>query len=174
MVVRIRVDEIPEEGLEVEIGQDDAWARDAVRGAVEGAVAGLEVRLQITLIAELVRVSGTAKAVVTRACDRCGGDIRLPLGGTVELLFEPQRHEALHEERITDPSELNLGFFDGRALEMADVLMEQFALWLPERVRCGDAQVTQVGEAWTCALPDQDPGPKLDTHNPFANLRLPE
>ena len=172
--MRIRVEDMPEDGLVVEIDQADGWAVAAVSRALEGDISDLQAELELTRIAELLRVSGTASATAQRRCDRCGGDIRIHLSGAVELLFEPQRLPALAEEHITDPAELDLGFFDGEALDLSDVLMEQFALWLPDRVRCGDRDVTQVGDPWTCTLPAQDPGPALDRQNPFAKLRLPE
>jgi len=172
--VRIRVDEIPEEGLDVDIGQEDAWAVDAVARAAEGTATGLVVELHLMRVAELVRVWGTARADIQTHCDRCGGDVSLPLQGTVELLYEPPRLPELLEEHLTDPSELDIGFFDGQALELADVLMEQFALWRPDVVRCGAPGVTQLGKPWACHVPDQPDGPDLARHNPFANLRLPE
>lgn len=171
---RIRIDELADEGRDVRFGQDDAWALAAATEALEGEVSGLVAALHIERIAEVVRVSGRASASVVRGCDRCGGPVRLDLGGDVELLYEPTPHPALVEDRILDESELDIGFYDGRQLDLVDVLMEQLALWLPVRVRCTDPGVHQVGEAWTCALPDAEEGPDLTRQNPFANLRLPE
>ncbi|MCB9778865.1 MAG: DUF177 domain-containing protein [Alphaproteobacteria bacterium] len=172
--MRIKIDDIPEEGLEFEIEPDDAWAIAAAAAALEGDVVDLGFELQIERIAELVRVHGHFHGAVDRTCDRCGGELRLQVQGPVELLFEPHRHEALHEEHITDPSELDIGFFDGVALDMAEVVSEQLALALPPRLVCGGPGVTQRGGSWTCELPAQDAGPDLSTHKPFANLRLPE
>lgn len=172
--MRIKVDDIPEEGLELSIGTGDAWAATAARQALEGPVDQLELSLQIDRIAELLRVHGHFHARVDRSCDRCGGDVRLTVDGPVELLYEPHRHEALHEEHITDASELDIGFFDGLALDMAEVVSEQLALALPTRVLCDGAHVEQRGGSWACGLPDQEEGPDLSTHKPFANLRLPE
>lgn len=172
--MKLRVEDLPEDGLLVDIDQEDAWAVEAAAVALEGPVTGLQVSVQLDRIAELLRVHGTARATVVRACDRCGGDIRLALSGTVELLFEPLRPATQAEEHITDPTELDLGFFDGKELDLTDVVMEQLALWLPERLRCGDPGVEQVGGPWACTLPQQDPGPPTDRHKPFANLRLPD
>lgn len=172
--MRIKVDEIPEEGLEVHFGQADAWALAAAREALDGEVTDLDAELQLDRIAELVRVHGRARATVARQCDRCGGDIRLALEGPVELIYEPNPHPALTDEVIPDESALDIGYFDGESIDLADVLMEQLALWTPPRIRCGEAGITQVGSPWTCRMPDQDEGPDLGRHKPFANLRLPE
>lgn len=172
--MRIRTDDIPEEGLDVDIDQDDPWAVKAVAGAVEGSVEGLKVELHLMRIAELVRVWGQASARVQTHCDRCGGDVALTVQGQVELLYEPPRLPELLEEHLTDPSELDIGFYDGKCLEMADILMEQFALWRPDSLRCSDRGVSQVGPAWTCRVPEQPELPDLERDNPFANLRLPE
>lgn len=172
--MRIKVDDIPEDGLEIELDAQDAWAMDAAREALEGPVTRLHAQLQVTRIAELVRVSGQASAGVDRDCDRCGGPIHLELGGTVELIYEPPPLAALAEEEIKDAELMDIGWFDGVHLDLADVLMEQLSLWLPARIRCGQAKVSQRGEAWTCRLPEQQPMPELGTHKPFAKLRLPE
>ncbi|MCK6505360.1 DUF177 domain-containing protein [Myxococcota bacterium] len=172
--MKVRIEDIPEDGLLVDIDQEDDWAVQAAAQALEGQVSDLSVSVQLDRIAELLRVHGQARATVVRPCDRCGGDIRLSVSGPVELLFEPHRPATHAEEHITDPTELDLGFFDGKELDLTDVVMEQLALWLPERLRCGDPGVQQVGAPWTCALPAQDPGPPTDRHKPFANLRLPD
>ncbi len=172
--MRIKVDELPEDGRDVQLGQGDAWALSAATQALDGDVSGLAAELHIERIAEVVRVSGTAEASVTRDCDRCGGPVRVLVGGVVELIYEPTPHPALAEDRVLHESELDIGFFDGKQLDLTDVLMEQLALWMPARVRCTDADVEQIGEPWTCSLPDQDEGPDLTRQNPFANLRLPE
>lgn len=172
--MRIKIDQVPEEGLELHLDQGDAWALKAAQEALEGPVRDLRADLHVDLIAEVVRVHGSAQATVRRTCDRCGGEVDLHVGGDVELIYEPTPHPALHDEVITDEAELDIGYFDGKALEIGDVLMEQLALWTPPRVRCGEPGVQQVGEPWECRLPDQEPGPDLTRHNPFANLRLPE
>lgn len=172
--MRIKVDELPEDGLELHLDQGDDWALKAATEALDGPVSELAADLHVHRIAELTRVHGTAHAKVRRTCDRCGGEVDLDLSGDVELLYERPPIQALHEEVVLDESELDIGYFDGRNLEVADVLMEQLALWTPPAVRCGSPGVTQVGAPWECRVADQDEGPDLGRHNPFANLRLPE
>lgn len=172
--MRIKVDDIPDEGLLVHLDQEDDWALAAARDALDGEVADLVADLQLDRIAELVRVHGTAQARVARTCDRCGGDVSLFLSGAVELIYEPQPLPALAEELITDESALDIGWYDGKSIELADVLMEQLALWTPPRIVCGGEGITQIGQPWTCSMPDQPESPDLGTNKPFANLRLPE
>ncbi len=172
--MRIKIDELPEDGVEVEVDGSEPWARKPVEEAVEGPLRHLAANLHVGQIAELVRVSGEAESTSENTCNRCGGTVEIDLGGQVELLYEPTPHHALTDELITDEADLDIGYFDGKALELGDVLGEQFALWLPPAVRCGDPGVRQVGEPWECRLPDQEPGPDLTRHKPFAKLRLPD
>ncbi len=69
--------------------------------------------------------------------------------------------------------ELDVGWFEGPGLDLAAVVSEQLALWLPDVVRCDSPGATRAvpGE---CALPVQDPGPDLKRRNPFAGIVLPE
>lgn len=168
--MNIRVEDIPDEGLIVEIDQEDGWAVRAAAEAVEGEIHDLRVELQLSRIAELLRISGKASARAHVACARCGGDLELALAGPIELLFEPFRPPTVDEEHLTDPAELDLGFFDGVSIELSDVVMEQFALWLPDRVICGLPQVQQRGEPWRCELPRQPEPPGRE--NPFAKIRI--
>lgn len=168
--MNIRVEDIPDEGLIVEIDQEDGWAVQAAAEAVEGEIHDLRVELQLSRIAELLRVSGKASARAHVACARCGGDLELALAGPIELLFEPFRPPTVDEEHLTDPAELDLGFFDGVSIELGDVVMEQFALWLPDRVICGLSQVQQRGGPWRCELPSQPEPPGRE--NPFAKIRI--
>ncbi len=170
--MRIRVDDIPEEGLYVETDDTDTWAFQAASQAIEGPVHELKVVLTLTRIAELLRVSGTASARGGHVCDRCGGDLEISIGGKVELLYEPIGKPDSDEVHLTDPSDLDIGFFDGLALDLTDVIMEQFALWLPDKVVCGGRGVKQVGAAWSCAVAAQPEVPERE--NPFAKLRLPD
>lgn len=170
--MRIRVDDIPDEGLHVEIDNTDDWAFAAAATALEGPVHELQVELTLTRIAELLRVHGTASARAGHRCARCGGDLEISVGGTVELLYEPIGKPESEEVHLTDPADLDVGFFDGQALDLVDVIMEQFALWLPDKVVCGGKGTKQVGEPWKCSVAPQPEVPGRE--NPFAKLRLPD
>lgn len=172
--MRIPVDTIPEEGLVVEADLDTGWASKALSEAVDARPDALELKVKVERLADHVRVSGDAQGSVVRSCDRCGEPVRLHLGGPIDLYYAP---ENLVDEGNIELSadELDIGWFDGEALDLGLVLTEQFALWAPSRVRCGDRGVDQLPGPHPCGLPaEASSGGDVRARSPFAKLRLPE
>jgi uncharacterized metal-binding protein YceD (DUF177 family) len=156
--MRIIVEEIPEEGLEVDFGPGDPWAVEAARGALGGEVLALAGHLQVRRVGPGVLVRGRASATVGHACDRCLRDVRLTVQGPLSLWYEglPERGP---EQASLSADALDVGFLDGGELELGVTLTEFLALEGPAVVRCGDPQVEVVGEG-PCVLagtPDEPP-----------------
>lgn len=172
--MRIQVESIPDEGLEIEAGPADDWARAPAAEALGGELEDLSLELRVERLGDHVRVSGEGRGALVRPCDRCGEPVRLEVGGPIDLYYAP---ESAADEGSAELSadELDIGWFDGEALELRDVLLEQFSLWAPSRVRCKDRGVTQIGAPHPCALPaEASAGGELPRSSPFAKLRLPE
>ncbi len=172
--MRIQVENIPDQGLQVSAGLSEAWAQKAVALALGEDPEELEIAVKVERLGDHVRVSGRASGAAVRSCDRCGEPVRLRVGGPVDLYYGPQ---ALADEGDAELSadELDIGWFDGESLELGDVVTEQFALWAPSRVRCSDRGVEQVSGPHPCALPaSASSGGELRASSPFAKLRLPE
>lgn len=173
--MRIAVDTIPEHGRTVAIGLDAAWSREAAREALDAVPGRLSGSLELHREGDHVHVSGELRSEHEASCDRCLASVRVSLGGELSLEYAPAGSQVLEEDRELEAEELDLGWHEGGAIELSQVLSEQLALWLPARLLCGAEGVQRLSEG-DCALPaqEQDEGPAPGRQRPFANLRLPE
>lgn len=167
--MRLRIDELPAEGLSVELSDDLSWAVSAVSQVLEGSVSTLGGRLRVLPVGQGVSVRGHASAVVLRACDRCLAQLRHHLEGDVDLWFDTVRLEGdtnvnLHQD------ELDVGFLEDGALELGAALGEFFVLEAPTRLLCDDPATERV-EPGPCELPTaaSDGQPRVDPR--FAALK---
>jgi uncharacterized metal-binding protein YceD (DUF177 family) len=149
--LRLRIDELPADGLTVDLDGDLAWAVTAVSQALEGPVRSLEGSLRVLPVGEGVSVRGFASVEVLRGCDRCLTELRHRIEGEVDLWFDSARLEGdtnvnLHED------ELDVGFLDDGVLDLGAALGEFFVLEAPARLRCGDPSAART-EPGPCTLP---------------------
>ena len=173
--MRILAQDLPDDGLAVQAGLDDAWARDAVTLALGEPPTTLAVKLTATRIGGYIRVRGWGEADAALVCDRCGGPIRIHLDGPVDLYYAPMSPAIVAEPAELQADDLDIGWYDGESLELGDVVAEQFALLAPDRIRCTDPGVEQVDGPHPCELPAAaTEGPDLKPASPFAGLQLPK
>lgn len=171
--MRIDIDAVPPRGRPIEADTESPWAVQATERALDAAPTTLSLAVSVYRVDGGARVRGTGLAEVVRTCDRCGGDVTLRLEGDVDLRYVPHGHTGPDGVELA-VDELDVGWFDGHSLDLADVWSEQLALWLPEVVRCDTAGATPAEPSRPCRLPVQDPGPDLTRRNPFAGIVLPE
>jgi uncharacterized metal-binding protein YceD (DUF177 family) len=174
--MRITVEHIPDDGLDVTASMSDPWAREAAGQSLEGEPQSVELSVHVDRVAgsPTLRVRGEAAVVVARDCDRCGAPLKLEVSGPVDLYYHPPELAPEEDNESLHSDELDIGWYDGITLEMDAVFSEQLALWLPERVRCTDPGVEPSIDPVECQLPEGDREVDLDTHRPFAGLKLPE
>ena len=86
------------------------------------------------LLAE-VRVSGHLSVSMEADCDRCLEPAACPIEGDFELYYRPVT-EGLGEEKVLDPGEVEMGFYEGDGVELNDVLREYVLLSLPMQKLC--------------------------------------
>ena len=182
--MKIRIDNLPDEGLDLSVDLAEPWAADAARASLDQDPESLHADLNIAKVGGYIRVTGQGQAALLRSCDRCGADLRLRIGGPVDLYYSPPPTDDIGDIVALSRDDLDVGFFDGVALDLADVVGEQLALWMPSRVACGDRRVDQVDPEHPCELPagvlpagsvhDKDQTDEPSKVSPFAGLRLPE
>ncbi|MEO7649226.1 MAG: DUF177 domain-containing protein [Bryobacteraceae bacterium] len=84
-----------------------------------------------------VRVTGRYSVMMEAECDRCLAPARCSLNETVDLFYQPasQAAEAAEEDEI-DEGAVEIAFYEGLGMELADVLKEQILLALPMQRVC--------------------------------------
>jgi uncharacterized metal-binding protein YceD (DUF177 family) len=120
----------------------DGWAVEAASLALDGSPDVLEGRATVRKASKrgVVHVELDVRVTVTRPCDRCGDDTTLEVHTDSQLLYAPEDggDASLEGEIELDAEDLDLGWYPGGAIRMADVLREALALELPTRVVCAD------------------------------------
>jgi uncharacterized protein len=131
--------------------------------------------LQVDAVAELVgseiRIRGHLGTRLKASCDRCLGPVELPVERDFDLFYRPMRTIAREEEIEVPKDELEVGFYSGGGIALADVVSEQVILSVPMKVLC---QPDCLGLCPACGA-DRNreacrcPAPREDS--PFASLK---
>jgi len=86
-----------------------------------------------------IRFRGNYSVEMTAQCDRCLGSARFPLSAAFDLFYRPASEIAREEEIEIDEGEAEIGFYEGRGIELEDILQEQVVLALPMQRVCSEA-----------------------------------
>lgn len=82
-----------------------------------------------------IRVTGHLSVTMDAACDRCLEKAKVPIDTDFTLYYRPVT-EGYGDEKEIDTGEAEMGFYEGEALELDDVLREQILLGLPMQRVC--------------------------------------
>lgn len=131
--------------------------------------------LRINVSAELagteIRIQGHLATRLECNCDRCLAVVQLPVDCDFDLFYRPLQTIAKEEEIEIPKDEMEVGFYSGDGIELADVATEQVILSVPMKLVCrpdcrGLCPVCGVNRNLTpcnCAPPKRD--------SPFASLQ---
>jgi uncharacterized protein len=84
-----------------------------------------------------IRVKGHLKVRVEADCDRCLEPAECPIDSDFELYYRPVE-AGLGEEKVLDPAEAEIGFYEADGIELNDVLREFVLLSLPMQRICSE------------------------------------
>lgn len=97
-------------------------------------------RLKVDAVAELVgsdiHIKGHIRARLEANCDRCLAPVELPVEWDFDLLYRPVETIAREEEIKVPKEELEVGFYSGNGIPLADLVTEQVILSVPMKVVC--------------------------------------
>ncbi len=140
--MHIRVSEIPRDGLDVFAARGKAM----ISGLLEGlnphplrTCRLVSAGLFLSLEGRDLMASGSFTAEGEGVCDRCAEPVSVRMEKDFHAVLVPRdrgpaesRDVELHED------DLEIGFYDGAGIDVADVFWEQVALALPFKVLCRD------------------------------------
>jgi uncharacterized protein len=96
--------------------------------------------VRVDAVAELVgseiRIRGRVGTSLEACCDRCLASVAIPVEQDFDLCYRPVSTIARTEEVELPEDELEVGFFSGDGIELADVVTEQVILSVPMKVVC--------------------------------------
>jgi len=140
-------------------------------GAEFRQTAPLKLDATAELLGTEIRIRGHLATRLEASCDRCLGNVEIPVGSDFDLFYRPMESIAKEEEIEVPTGEMEIGFYSGDGIELADVATEQVILSVPMKVFCGAecrglCPVCGANRNLTdcaCAPPLQD--------SPFASLK---
>ncbi len=83
-----------------------------------------------------IRIRGRMGTSLETCCDRCLVSVAIPVEQDFDLFYRPVSTIARAEEVELPEDELEVGFFSGDGIELADVVTEQVILSVPMKVVC--------------------------------------
>ena len=133
--------------------------------------APLKLEVTAELLGTEIRIRGHMTTRLEPGCDRCLAPVDIPVSGDLDLFYRPMASIAKEEDIEIPPDEMEVGFYSGDGIELADVATEQVMLSVPMKVICdpecrGMCPVCRVNRNLTrceCAPPQHD--------SPFASLK---
>lgn len=89
--------------------------------------------------ADAFRVTGRATTRLELNCSRCLDPFEVPVDATFELRYVPQAANVGEGEREVEEDDLTTAFYREGALDVIEMLREQFQLALPMKPLCAEA-----------------------------------
>jgi uncharacterized protein len=86
-----------------------------------------------------IQVKGRIDGSVDSECDRCLEPLKIPVSGDFELSYRPVSLQPEDPEISLDDEEAEVGFYEGKGVELSDVVQEQILLWLPMQRVCRES-----------------------------------
>jgi uncharacterized protein len=134
-------------------------------------VAPLKLNVTAELLGTEIRIRGHLATRLEASCDRCLAPVEVPVSRDFDLFYRPIKSIAKEEDIEIPPDEMEVGFYSGDGIELADVATEQVILSVPMKVICGTecrglcpvCRVNRNLARCDCAPPQQD--------SPFASLK---
>ena len=101
-------------------------------------VAPVRLDFDIQKDKEKFRLVGTAQTELELTCSRCLEPFRLPVNASFDLRFLPAKEMEEGPEREVQDEDLDTSYYRDDAIELNELLREQFYLALPMKPLCGD------------------------------------
>lgn len=172
--MKVVLDSLPPEGRSVAAGLDDPWIFEAARGALDAKPRALAATLQVRRAADgdgRFQVAGSLSVEWRTSCARCVRSLVATLEGPVDLAYQRGKMPDAEDVEL-EAGDLDIGWIEGGSLDLSDVVSEQIALWLPDRLLCASdgTSRTDASDDGVCAVPEHDGGPDLRKKSAFSGL----
>jgi uncharacterized protein len=138
----IKVSEIPRQGFEVIASRGKAWIPKVLDGMDPFPLTTcrmLSAGLLLTLTGKDLLVDGSFEAEGEASCDRCMEMFKVRLEKGFQTVLVPRDRGPAGASNVElHEGDLDVGFYDGAGVEVADIFWEQVALTLPVKLLCSE------------------------------------
>src|SRR3990172_4886271 len=130
----IRIDDIPEEGLSLDIDEEGAELEKLAEGLDFSILSPVRAHLDVTATGSDVFVRGSLDSRLRLVCSRCLKEFEYALKTPFYLLFSKEREGGREKELTTSDMEVN--YVEGGELDTKEILLAQIALEIPIKPLC--------------------------------------
>jgi uncharacterized protein len=142
--VKVRIADIPQEGLELEFKLGlDAINNRLAQGVENGNKKAVhvdsnfeiepEAKIKLTIEGSTIFFNGEAMGVLTTDCSRCLEKTKAKVVAKINLVLKPVRERESELDKLED---LNFGSYEGKEIDCAVIAEEYLTLALPQVVVC--------------------------------------
>ena len=137
--MKININSIPEEGLEIRETKDRSWLPTLFggAGADDFTLDDVQVVCQIRRLEQTAFLNGTVATVIRTACSRCLEQAELPVNVPFRYTLMPAAEDRREEVELTE-EDLEYGVYDGEIIDCDPLIYEQIVLQIPMKVLCRD------------------------------------
>ncbi|MGH9356795.1 MAG: YceD family protein [Terriglobia bacterium] len=106
------------------------------RGSMFSQTSPLHVQAVAELVNSDIRIRGHLDTRVSTECDRCVAQMELAVSQNFDLFYRPVSAIPHEGESEVSAGELEVGFYPGEGVDLAEVIREQVVLALPMKRVC--------------------------------------
>ncbi len=99
-------------------------------------VAPVELTAQVSKDSQKVRLTGRVRTTLETNCGRCLESFAIPVDAPFDLMFLPVSEEPATREKEVSDDDVGVSFYKDDAIDLGDVMREQFFLALPMKPLC--------------------------------------
>jgi len=136
--VRFIINNIPEEGLNLQFHKDSDWFRTLLpeKEKSDFSLESVDVFCAVKKMRETVFIDGNIEATVVSNCSRCLEVTNFPIKSTFRYTFVPAENRLMEEE--LSPEDLEYGFYQDDVIDLDALIFEQIVLQIPIKILCAD------------------------------------
>jgi len=137
--MKFRLEEIPEEGLEANFSEAEAWLDERLRPEEKRLfriIGPIRVHLRLSKSGRMIDVKSRLETRVELVCARCLEPFSLGLNSEFGAVLKPRPDLPLAEERELNREELESDFYEGEEINLTSFAQDQVLLTLPQKAVC--------------------------------------
>jgi uncharacterized protein len=137
--VKIILNNIPEEGLNLQFHRDSDWFRNLLpkKEKSDFSLRDVDVSCAAKRIRENVFIDGNLETIVALNCCRCLEITQITVKSTFRYTFVPAKESGTEEEELA-PEDLEYGYYHDDVIDLDTIIFEQIMLQIPMKVLCTD------------------------------------
>ena len=138
-MLTIRVDDIPDEGLELKWKEEPEALSGYLKELPEVSFEfeqPLQSEAKIRRMGQSVSIKGGMQTVLRMHCVRCLKELSYSLASGFDLVLHPLKDGTLAEEAELSKKELESNFFEGGEIHLSEIACEQVFLEIPMQPLC--------------------------------------